>query len=76
MAFSGGLLVYSFWNGYKETDNMKEFLGECEKLGLKIVTLHTSGHADAETIKDLIGKTKPKKILPVHTENAEWFNGL
>lgn len=76
MDFSGGLLIYSFWNGYKETDKMKDFLSECEKLGLKIVTLHASGHADAQTIKDLIGTTKPKKILPIHTENAEWFNGF
>lgn len=76
MNFSGGLLVYSFWNGYKETDSMKDFLNECEKLGLKIITLHTSGHADAKTIKDLIEKTKPKIVLPVHTENAKWFNGF
>ena len=35
MNFSGGLLVYSFWNGYKETDSMKEFLCECKKTWAK-----------------------------------------
>jgi ribonuclease J len=53
---------------------MKEFLSECEALGLKIVTLHTSGHADSSAIERLIEATKPDVIIPVHTENAEWFN--
>ena len=73
MSFDNGLLVYSFWSGYHETDNMKEFLSECERLGLKIVTLHTSGHADENTIKALIKATNPKVLIPIHTENAQRF---
>ena len=73
MSFDNGLLVYSFWSGYRETDNMKEFLSECERLGLKIVTLHTSGHADENTIKALIKATNPKVLMPIHTENAQRF---
>lgn len=73
MSFEDGLLVYSFWNGYKQDDSMKNFLDECEKLGLKVITLHTSGHADADTIKMLIKKTNPSEIIPVHTENPDWF---
>lgn len=76
MSFKNGLLVYSFWSGYKENDEMKEFLNECENLGLKIVTLHTSGHADETAIKELIGTVKPKKLIPIHTENAERFKEL
>lgn len=73
MQLEGGLLIYSFWSGYREQLAMKEFLKECENLGLKIVTEHTSGHADADTIKRLIEHTNPLKIIPVHTENVEWF---
>ena len=76
MSFENGLLVYSFWSGYKENDEMKEFLNECENLGLKIVTLHTSGHADETAIKELIETVKPKKLIPIHTENAERFKEL
>ena len=76
MSFENGLLVYSFWSGYKENDEMKEFLNECETLGLKIVTLHTSGHADETAIKELIETVKPKKLIPIHTENAERFKEL
>ena len=76
MSFENGLLVYSVWSGYRETESMKSFLSECEKLGLRIVTLHTSGHADEDTIKKLIETVKPKELIPIHTENAERFREI
>lgn len=76
MSFKDGLLVYSFWSGYRETESMKTFLSECEKLGLRVVTLHTSGHADETTIKKLIEAVKPKALVPIHTENAQRFREL
>lgn len=76
MSFEDGLLIYSFWSGYRETENTKTFLSECEKLGLRIVTLHTSGHADESTIKKLIEAVNPKILIPIHTENAQRFREL
>lgn len=76
MSFENGLLIYSFWSGYRETESMKSFLSECEKLGLRIVTLHTSGHADEETIKKLIETINPKELIPIHTENAQRFREI
>lgn len=73
MSFEGGLLVYSMWNGYQQQPGMSRFMKACEEMGLKIITLHTSGHADAEAIQQLIDAVKPKEIIPVHTENAAWF---
>ena len=73
MSFENGILIYSFWSGYKQQAEMKVFLDGCESLGLKVVTLHTSGHADKDTILRLIKYTQPKKIISVHTENAQWF---
>jgi ribonuclease J len=71
MDFQNGLLIYSFWSGYKETEDMKRFLSDCEAMGLKIVTLHTSGHADYETIKMLVDTVNPTEIIPIHTEVPE-----
>ena len=68
MSFENGLLVYSFWSGYRETEEMKNFLSECDALGLKIVSLHTSGHADSFAIQRLIETTKPDILIPIHTE--------
>lgn len=76
MSFENGQLVYSFWSGYKETDSMKKFISECESLGLKTVTLHTSGHADETAIKRLIETVNPRKLIPIHTENAKRFKEL
>ena len=76
ISFENGLLVYSFWSGYRDTDNMQKFLYECESLGLKIVTLHTTGHADEATIKKLVEKVSPKVLIPIHTENSQRFQEL
>lgn len=76
MSFKDGLLIYSFWSGYRESEGMKNFLSECEKLGLRIVTLHTSGHADERTIKKLIETVNPKVLIPIHTENAQRFREI
>lgn len=76
MSFENGILVYSFWSGYSETDSMKPFLSECEKLGLRIETLHTSGHADESTIVKLIRRVNPAVLIPVHTENAARFREI
>ena len=44
-----------------------------EEKGVKIISLHTSGHADEKDFDKLIKKVEPKIIIPVHTENSEWF---
>jgi ribonuclease J len=71
MSFENGVLIYSFWSGYKETEDTKCFLSECENLGLKIVTIHTSGHADYEAIKKLVNTVNPDEIISIHTEAPE-----
>jgi ribonuclease J len=74
MSFQDGLLIYSLWAGYKYTIEMQTFLNECEVLGLKIVSCHTSGHADEKAINQLINHCNPKRIIPVHTLDPEWFD--
>lgn len=76
MSFEGGLLVYSMWSGYQQQPAMSSFIKECEDMGLRLVSLHTSGHADSYTIRALIERVQPTEIIPVHTENAEWFEPL
>ncbi len=72
-SFVGGLLIYSLWSGYRQGEATARFLEGCEALGLRIVTLHTSGHADEAAIRLLIQTTQPATILPIHTENPAWF---
>ena len=72
-SFKDCVLFYSMWEGYKKQENMKEFLKFMEEKGVKIISLHTSGHADEKDFDKLIKKVEPKIIAPVHTENSEWF---
>ena len=76
MSFEDGLLIYSFWSGYKNDEKMKAFLSECKAMGLKIEALHTSGHADENAVRKLIDTVNPDVIIPVHTENAERFKEI
>ena len=72
-SFEGCVLFYSMWEGYKKEKNTKEFLEFMEEKGVKTISLHTSGHADEKDFDKLIKKVEPKIIIPVHTENSEWF---
>lgn len=73
ISFDGGILFYSMWNGYKQKEDIAEFLQFMQSKGVQIVDLHTSGHADEETIRKLIEDVSPDYIIPVHTENADWY---
>ena len=64
-------LVYSMWEGYKEKEEMKNFFEELKKYGIcDIIDMHTSGHADKETIS-LLNALKAKKVVPIHTTKKE-----
>ena len=72
-SFRDGVLFYGMWKGYLEREDMKEFISFMENLGVKIHILHTSGHADVDAIDALVRTAKPQYIIPVHTENPDWY---
>lgn len=74
ISFENGVLFYGMWKGYLERTGTRDFIAFMEKKGVKTHILHTSGHADSKTIDKLIADVKPKRIIPVHTENAKWFD--
>ncbi len=34
---------------------------------MKFYAIHTSGHANIETLKKVVEKLKPESIIPIHT---------
>ncbi len=52
---------------------VNEFIGKPTKINLQanVETFRFSGHTDINGIKKLIGETKPKKIVIVHSEHEE-----
>ena len=73
---SGGNLIYSMWEGYRKNDYTERFLSNIEKRGAAIINIHTSGHADYNTLKKLIGKIKPKELVPIHTTVSSQYQAL
>ncbi|MDY6866248.1 MAG: MBL fold metallo-hydrolase RNA specificity domain-containing protein, partial [Halobacteriota archaeon] len=47
----------------------------CTKIKKRIERAHVSGHASKPELIELITKLKPKKVIPVHTEHPEVFEG-
>lgn len=62
----GAKLIYSTWNGYKAREDMSAFLDGIKNLGIEIVDLHASGHADNKTIEALRQRVNPNEFVQVH----------
>lgn len=65
--FKDSVLIYSMWKGYKQSEHMSAFLDKISSLGIKIVDLHTSGHASPDDIELLKQTLNPKETICVHT---------
>ena len=58
------------WLGYLEQDEQyKNFMNTMKELGIDVIYLHTSGHADYDAFKMLCDIAKPKVAVPIHTED-------
>ena len=71
-------VVYSQWKGYlKKNGRLTKFLNAKGLAdGVVFKYIHTSGHADTDTLKRLVLGLKPRKITPVHTEKPGLFPEL
>ena len=68
-----GIVIYSMWKGYLRGDTadpkLVDFLSAYNH-----IELHTSGHATADTLKEIFHAVKPKKgLIPFHSEKPEGF---
>jgi len=67
------LLIYSMWPGYIEReDSINQFFW-----GTNFICLHTSGHADAQSIRAVCRAVRPKLgVIPIHTEAPDRFDAV
>lgn len=73
--FQNSNFIYSQWDGYldkkfKEYKYLQDFVHE------NFMYLHTSGHADYETLKSVCLLVNPKIIIPIHSENPKGFEDM
>ena len=70
---SGGIFMYSMWQGYRNGDYQQSFEAWIDGCGIHRVYHHTSGHARVSDIRRLIDGLQPKRIVPIHTMQPESF---
>lgn len=66
----GGNIIYSLWEGYLKKPNTQKFIEYLTNRNFTLHKIHTSGHADTETLKQMVNALNPKNIVPIHTFNA------
>lgn len=64
----------SMWDGYVDPTKKGVYNESLAKaLGDKYETMHTSGHSDVKSMREVFRLLQPKAIIPIHTEKPEAF---
>ncbi len=63
----GGNLIYSLWEGYLQKEYTANFINYLKSRNFSILKIHTSGHADIESLNQMADTIKPRYIIPIHT---------
>lgn len=74
-------ITSSIWAQYWEQDKpemkrLKAWLAAKPELRKRLLDIHTSGHADVESLQEIVEHIQPKTIIPIHTEHSESFSSL
>ncbi len=72
----GGNLIYSMWEGYLQKSGTMKLLDYLTIRNFNIHKIHTSGHADTQTLKQMVEAIKPKNIVPIHTFSKSEYSGI
>jgi ribonuclease J len=72
----GGNLIYSMWEGYLQKSTTRDFIDYLKSRKFTMYQIHTSGHADLDTLKQMVDAIKPKNIVPIHTFSGDEYNKL
>lgn len=72
----GGNIIYSMWKGYLQKTSTKKFMDYLLTRKFTFHEIHTSGHADIETLKKMVAALNPKNIIPIHTFNKQEYQKI
>lgn len=59
--------IYSLWSGYLEKSSHINILKP------QLIQIHTSGHANIQSLQNFVEKISPKIIIPIHTQYHEQY---
>lgn len=72
----GGNLIYSMWEGYLQKSSTRDFIDYLKSRKFTMYQIHTSGHADTDTLKQMVDAINPKNIVPIHTLSGDEYQNL
>ena len=72
----GAAFICSLWEGYLQDYSMQKMMKFIKRKKMKFYQVHTSGHAEIDTLKKVVKKLKPGKIVPIHTFHPDKYGGL
>ena len=66
----------SMWKGYVEEKSGAYNKELAKALGSEYEYLHTSGHCDMKSLREIFRQLQPKAIIPIHTDKPDKFAEL
>lgn len=73
ISFKNGVLFFARREIYMLKPVTSALISLLKSKGMIVPLLHTSGHADRATIDRLVRHVAPDILIPVHTDEASWF---
>ena len=69
-------LIKSIWGGYWDEPNIERFRGWAKEHCEVIKDIHSSGHADTQSLQRIVDFVNPQTIIPIHTDSPSSFSTL
>lgn len=69
-------LVKSIWDGYWDEPNIERFRDWVEEHCESVKDIHSSGHADTQSLQRIVEHIRPQTIIPIHTDSPSSFGKL
>ena len=66
-------LIKSIWNGYWDEPSTERFRDWVEEHCEAVKEIHSSGHADTQSLQRLVEHIRPQTIVPIHTDAPKRF---
>ena len=64
------------WEGYLQKPATRKFINYLTNRKFETFNIHTSGHADTETLQKMVEAINPKRIVPIHTFNGSDYQRI
>ena len=65
--------IKSIWGGYWNEPSTQRFRGWVEEHCEAVKDIHSSGHADTQSLQRIVEFVRPKTIIPIHTDAPKQF---